>query len=160
MRQQKTAEQRKMDELHGRSAAVYGTGSKKDGSLMANNADWRNLQQTHTNATSQKGNDQGEPQNSRSMKFSNLQSNIFGLEGKDNQPAYDSTVEKASFGTDANWTAQAASSKIINKGYRQDPYRKKQAQLSSQVFEQTDYSEYQPMNKPKLDINNLADKQR
>lgn len=32
-----------MEELHGRSAAVYGTGSKKDGTLMANNADWRNL---------------------------------------------------------------------------------------------------------------------
>lgn len=28
------------------------------------------------------------------------------------------------------------------------------------MFEQTDYSEYQPMNKPKLDVNNLADKQR
>lgn len=65
------------------------------------------------------------------MKFSNLQSNIFGLEGKDEQPAYDSTVEKAGFGTDANWTAQAASAKIINKGYKQDPYKKKQAQLSS-----------------------------
>ena len=28
------------------------------------------------------------------------------------------------------------------------------------MFEQTDYSEYQPMNRPKLDVNNLADKQR
>lgn len=28
------------------------------------------------------------------------------------------------------------------------------------MFEQTDYSEYQPMNKPKLDINNMADNQR
>lgn len=28
------------------------------------------------------------------------------------------------------------------------------------MFDQTDYSEYQPMNKPKLDINNLADKHR
>jgi hypothetical protein len=43
VRHQKTAEQRKFEELHGRSAAVYGVGKKKDGSLMANNADWRNL---------------------------------------------------------------------------------------------------------------------
>ena len=50
VRQQKTAEQRKNEELYGRSAAIYGTGKKKDGSLMANNADWRNLQQTHVNS--------------------------------------------------------------------------------------------------------------
>ena len=43
VRAQKTAEQRKHEELHGRSAAIYGTGKKKDGSLMANCADWRNL---------------------------------------------------------------------------------------------------------------------
>jgi hypothetical protein len=49
VRQEKTAEQRKNEELHGRSAAVYGVGKKNDGSLMANNADWRNLQQTHVN---------------------------------------------------------------------------------------------------------------
>lgn len=53
IRQQKTAEQRKNEELYGRSAVVYGTGKKKDGTLMANNADWRNLQQTHVNAVSQ-----------------------------------------------------------------------------------------------------------
>ena len=69
-------------------------------------------------------------------------------------------MERAGFGTDANWTAQAGTAKIINKGYKQDPYKKKQAQLCSQVFDQTDYSEYQPLNKPKLDVNNLADKHR
>ncbi|CDW87720.1 UNKNOWN [Stylonychia lemnae] len=160
VRQEKTAEQRKNEELHGRSAATYGTGSKKDGTLMANNADWRNLQQTHVNASSsQKGNQEG-PQTNKDKKYDNLSSNIFCQEEKDNQPTYDPTVEKAGFGTDANWTAQAGSAKIINKGYKQDPYKKKQAQLSSQVFDLTDYSEYQPMNKPKLDINNLADNQR
>ena len=69
------------------------------------------------------------------MKFDNLQSNIFNQEGKDNQPSYDPTVERAGFGTDANWTAQAGTAKIINKGYKQDPYKKKQAQLCSQVFD-------------------------
>lgn len=44
VRAQKTAEQRKNEELYGRSAAVYGTGKKGDGTLMANGADWRNPQ--------------------------------------------------------------------------------------------------------------------
>jgi len=56
--------------------------------------------------------------NSKSKKFENLQSNIFGLEDKDNQPTYDPNVEKAGFGTDANWTAQAGHAKVINKGYK------------------------------------------
>ena len=42
VRQQKTAEQRKQEELHGRSIKVYGAGKKGDGSLMADTADWRN----------------------------------------------------------------------------------------------------------------------
>lgn len=50
VRSQMTAEQRKNQELYGRSAAIYGTGKKKDGSLMASGADWRNLQQTHINS--------------------------------------------------------------------------------------------------------------
>lgn len=29
---------------------VHGGGKKSDGTLMANNADWRNSQQTHTNS--------------------------------------------------------------------------------------------------------------
>lgn len=125
VREQKTAEQRKLEELHGRSAVVHGAGKKKDGTLMANNADWRNLQQTHTNAASQKNVELGASLNSKTMKFDNLKSNIFGQEEKDNQPSYDPNAERAGFGTDANWTAQAASAKIINKGYRQDPYKKK-----------------------------------
>jgi hypothetical protein len=44
VRQQKTAEQRKNEEFYGKSANTYGTGKKKDGSLMVNNADWRNSQ--------------------------------------------------------------------------------------------------------------------
>ena len=44
VRQQKTAEQRKNEELYGKSAVIHGTGKKKDGSLMVNNADWRNPQ--------------------------------------------------------------------------------------------------------------------
>lgn len=41
------------------------------------------------------------------------------------RPVYNPEVEKATFGTDANWSAQGAATKVINKGYRQDPYKKK-----------------------------------
>lgn len=79
VRQQKTAEQRKNEELYGKSAVVYGTGKKKDGSLMANGADWRNLQQTHTNAAVQSNarNEEEGTNNPRGKKFENLQSHLF-----------------------------------------------------------------------------------
>ena len=41
-RKEKTAEERKNEELHGRSVAVYGVGKKKDGTLMSSGADWKN----------------------------------------------------------------------------------------------------------------------
>ena len=46
----KTAEQRKNEELHGKSVINHGTGKKLDGSLMGAQADWRNTQQSHTNS--------------------------------------------------------------------------------------------------------------
>lgn len=48
--QQKTAEQRKHEEIYGNTVNTHGTGQRKDGSLMAGTADWRNLQQHYTNA--------------------------------------------------------------------------------------------------------------
>lgn len=42
VRKEKTAEQRKNEELHGRSVTTYGVGSKKDGTLMTSGADWKN----------------------------------------------------------------------------------------------------------------------
>jgi len=38
----KTAEQRKNEELYGKTLNVHGAGKKADGSLMADCADWRN----------------------------------------------------------------------------------------------------------------------
>lgn len=43
VRKEKTAEQRKNDELYGRTIADHGMGKKCDGTLMASQADWRNL---------------------------------------------------------------------------------------------------------------------
>jgi len=41
-----------------------------------------------------------------------------------------------------------------------DTYQKRKEQLSSQVFEQTDYTEYAPMRRSQMDFNNMATKQR
>ena len=72
---------------------------------MANNADWRNTNQTHTNGpVSSLSNQAGEGHNPREKKFENLTSNIFGAEDQ-SRPVYPPEVEKAAFGTAANWTA-------------------------------------------------------
>lgn len=41
--QNRTAEQRKNEELYGKTLATYKAGSKGDGTLMAGGSDWRNL---------------------------------------------------------------------------------------------------------------------
>lgn len=43
VRQEKTAEQRKQQELYGRTIVECGVGKKRDGSLMGAGADWKNL---------------------------------------------------------------------------------------------------------------------
>jgi hypothetical protein len=101
VRAQKTAEQRKHEELYGRSAAVYGTGKKNDGSLMANGADWRNLNQTHVNSPVKKRYQMGDT--TKDKKYQNLQSNILGA--TEGGPSYNAEADKAAFGSDANWTS-------------------------------------------------------
>ena len=54
VRQDKTAEQRKNQELYGRTLASHPPGKKADGSLMAGGSDWKNTQQTHTNCSIKK----------------------------------------------------------------------------------------------------------
>jgi hypothetical protein len=69
VRKEKTAEQRKNEELYGRSVAKHGVGKKGDGSLMANGSDWKNLQQTHVNGVSAK---QSNAVTSKDKKYENL----------------------------------------------------------------------------------------
>lgn len=102
---------------------------------------------------------QNSGQNCKEKKFQNLASSVpIGSENRD-QPLYNPNVEKAQFGCGAEWTTQAAASKIINKGStRPDTYKKKQYELSSQVFEmEKDYNEYIPMRKTQIDVNNMND---
>ena len=61
---------------------------------------------------------------SKDKKFENLQSDLFGTNQNRDAPVYNPNAERATFGSDANWTA--GPSKVINKGYKQDPYKKKQ----------------------------------
>ena len=63
-------------------------------------------------------------------------------------------------GSDAGWTAQAGSAKIINKGVKVDTYKKLQQQQTSQVFDLPEYYEHQSMRKQNLDVNNVADFKR
>ena len=42
VRGEKTAEQRKNEELHGQSIRKYGVGKKGDGTLMSQGTDWKN----------------------------------------------------------------------------------------------------------------------
>lgn len=103
LRQEKTAEQRKNEELYGKSAAIYGTGKKKDGTLMANTTDWRNTQNTLMNSPTKQANGQ-DSKNCRDKKFENLSSNIFGNEDNNDRPLYNNEIERAAFGTSSDWT--------------------------------------------------------
>ena len=82
---------------------MYGTGKKGDGSLMANAADWRNMNQTYTNGQIKAAIISAHG-GCKDKKYQNLASNILSNEGKE-QALYNPEVEKAAFGTDANWTA-------------------------------------------------------
>ena len=50
VRQEKTAEQRKNDELYGMSAKKHGVGPKKDGTLSCKGTDWRAPNQPMSNS--------------------------------------------------------------------------------------------------------------
>ena len=56
--------------------------------------------------------------------------------------------------SNASWNSQNGYQKPINAG-KIDAYRMKQNQLTSGVLEQTDYSNYAPLSKNKVDMNNL-----
>jgi hypothetical protein len=73
---------------------------------MASGADWRNLQQTHVNSPVKESVKMGDT--CKDKKYENLQSHLFGAEER-GLPAYNPNVDKAAFGSDANWTAQAGS---------------------------------------------------
>jgi hypothetical protein len=68
-----------------------------------------------------------------------------------------STAPRLAMGSNASWNAQAGFSKPANAG-KIDAYQMRKNQLTSNVLEQTDYSQYAPMTKKAIDMNNLGHK--
>ena len=97
--------------------------------------------------------------NHKDKKYQNLQSSVFG---DSEQPAYNKeAARKAAFASNSDWKAEGGMAKPMNKGSTNvDTFGKRQQQLSSQVFEQTDYQGYAPLSKKKVDLDNLGDKKR
>jgi hypothetical protein len=131
--QQKTAEQRKNDELYGKTVVAKGINKKADGSLMADCADWRNPQQTYTNSPLKKSHSDAlyTPQyNAKDRKYINLESKVvLGDNVKDrisDKPEYNNNLTKATFGTIAHWSTLAAANKLNNKPQKVDTYKKRQ----------------------------------
>jgi hypothetical protein len=101
----------------------YPVGKKGDGSLMGASADWKNLQQKHTNGSQKtKGNLDA---THKDKKYENLASNLFGEEGAADKPTYNTNVEKAAFGSSSDWTVQGGHAKVDNKKAKVNTYRQK-----------------------------------
>lgn len=101
---QKTAEQRKQEELYGNTVKKHQVGKKGDGTLMGAGADWRNLNQTHTNAKTR--NQDSHSQNAMEKKHKNLQSSILAhTEEKNEQMTFDPEQGKAQYATVSGWAS-------------------------------------------------------
>lgn len=148
-----------MEEVYGRSAVTHGYNKKGDGTLMVQGSDWRNPQSNHTNSPT-KGGAKREAENSRDMKFQNLQSSILSNQDGAGIPVYNKDIDKAAGSSNANWTSSQGQ-KLVNKGSTKiDTYKKVQQQQNSQVFDLPEYNEHVPMKKKRLDVNNVNDKKR
>jgi len=70
---------------------------------MANNANWRNLQQTHCNSPTKRINE-SMSRTCKSKKYENLESHLFEGEER-NHPTYTTDIDRAAYGSNSNWTA-------------------------------------------------------
>jgi len=162
-----SADERKMKELYGENAVK--SVKKGDGALMTSVADWRNPQQTYTNKKDEVNPSLGPSATNNVQRVSRkerkqkqLQSNVLTHADDDLRGARDaawdnSTAPRLAMGSNASWNAQAGFSKPANAG-KVDAYQMRKNQLSSNVLEQTDYSQFAPMTKKAVDMNNLGHK--
>lgn len=125
VRSQKTAEQRKQDEVYGKSVTVYGSNQRSDGTLMANCADWRNPHQTYTNSPVKKGVNSTNNGNAKDRKFGNLESQVVLGDEEKGRLSYNPNLGRATFGSDATWTAQAGTAKLNNNYTSVDTFKKR-----------------------------------
>ena len=77
---EKTADQRKREELHGKTSQTHACGKKGDAALMSSASDWRNPTQKHTQGAERRNQEQGGCfSDSKTKKHQNLESsNVFG----------------------------------------------------------------------------------
>lgn len=85
---------------------------------------------------------------SKERKYQNLQSSVFGGGYVEQEPIQvDREAQRVKYATGADWKDEATK-KIVNNGIsRCDPFKSKQRELNSNIFEQTDYFEYLPLSK-------------
>ena len=86
----------------------------------------------------------------RQDRIKNNASNIFGVKDEYYKTTIDIHQKEDKISSSQNWNSVAASRKPNNKG-SVNAYKMRQNELGSQIFEQTDYSSYQPLNKKKFD---------
>ena len=154
--QQFNAYEAKAREIHGDSAARYGiNASKRDGALMASNADWKNTQIDATNqASPMKNVNVDSAKDRKDRKHQQLTSDVFGTGAHDN---FNREAGKVKFGSNDGWMAQGGLARPVNVGSTHiNTYNRRQNELASQVLEQTDYRGYEPLNKATVDINNYG----
>ena len=64
------------------------------------------------------------------------------------KPEYNNNLSKAKFGSIAHWSTLAAANKLNNKQSNVDTYKKRQQQLSSNLFDMSqEYAHYAPTTK-------------
>lgn len=87
----------------------------------------------------------------KNKKAGFLGSSILGNEDEATRPSAKWNQADKLVNPSTGWSSQSNTAQIINKG-RVDPYKSKQNQLNSNVFEQTDYSAHAPMSKKETNL--------
>ena len=86
---------------------------------------------------------------------------MIGEDSNQGKYAYNASSSKAAFGTDATWTTMAGTAKLNNNYSKIDTFKRRQEQLSSNVFGTEDYSHHAPTTKKSgVDVNNQFERQK
>lgn len=140
----------KAKELYGKTAQQYGvTNNKRDGALMAQGPDWRNANQRAIETDSPlKG---SQDLNPTGRKYQNLQSSVFGGGYVEKEPIeFERGAGPSKYSSTASWTTEAAKAQPNNGITHQDAFRQRQKELHSEVLPKSDYTNYAPESKNKI----------
>ena len=138
-------------ELYGETAQKYGMSNNyRDGALIAQNVDWKNVnERAIENRETQL---KSEKLDAKDRRYQNLQSSAFGGGYLDQEKIeYNKDIKRETYTSLADWKEEQAKKPPVNGFSKQDSFKVKQKDLSSQVFEQTDYTEHLPLTKQSSD---------